>query len=93
MIRTSSKARKAMEAMEDEDDEDEEKEEENKGEGDDQDGIIFYMKSKQLKYQHFLKSNIIFFQYMPLTTYYFNSPFPGDVTCEEDISSEIRCNR
>ena len=48
------------EAMEDEDDEDEdeEKEDENKEEGDDQDGIMFYMKSKKLKCQHFLKRNI-----------------------------------
>ena len=58
MIRTSSKARKAIEAMEeaveddDDEEEDEEKEDESKGGGDDQDGImfIFYLKSKILKY-------------------------------------------
>ena len=61
MIRTSSKARKAMEAMDeaveddDDEDDDEEKEDENKEEGDDQDGIMFYMKSKKLKYISFQK--------------------------------------
>ena len=57
MIRTSSKARKAMEAMEeaveddDDEEEDEEKEDESKGGGDDQDGtmFIFYLKGEILK--------------------------------------------